>query len=206
MPETAGLARTNTGVRFPRRSGLVTLIVPALALGLAESGQVSSYVMFLIASVSSTAYAQPADSNKLQLRATMKSAAEKLNDIVSVGPDMIRAMFAGKTPSASLLALDEKSIAAQAALESAALAAQKGGALTDDESKELARLGELAKKTREPVKEDIETLKSVPDLPIGGRDAAVRLAPKSQQEDAINHAEAAKRAVGELVAAIRKLP
>jgi hypothetical protein len=142
----------------------------------------------------------------LQLRAQIKIAAKKMNDIARAAPDMIRAMFAGSTPSASLLALDEKSIAAQAELENAVLAAQKSGALSDDESKELARLGELAKKTRDPVKEDIETLKSVPDLPIVGRDAAVRLAPKSQQNEVINNAEAAKKAVGELVAAIRKLP
>jgi len=142
----------------------------------------------------------------VQLRAAIKSAAEKLNDIANSGPDMIRAMFAGKTPSASLLALDEKSIAAQAELESAVSAAQKSGALSDDETKELARLGDIAKKTRGPVKDDIEALKSVPDLPIVGRDPALRLAPKSQQDAAINNAEAAKKAVGELVAAIRKLP
>ena len=142
----------------------------------------------------------------MQLRAAIKSAAEKLNDIANSGPDMIRAMFAGKTPSASLLSLAEKSIAAQAELENAVLAAQKSGALSDDETKELARLGELAKKTRDPVKEDIEALKSVPDLPIVGRDPALRLAPKSQQDAAINNAEAAKKAVGDLVAAIRKLP
>jgi hypothetical protein len=115
-------------------------------------------------------------------------------------------MFAGKTSSASLLALDEKSIAAQAELEGAVLAAQKRGALSDDETKELARLGELAKRTRDPVKEDIEALKSVPDLPIVGRDPALRLAPKSQQDAAISNAEAARKAVAELVAAIRKLP
>jgi hypothetical protein len=34
----------------------------------------------------------------------------------------------------------------------------------------------------------------------------VRLAPKSQQDEVINNAEAAKKAVGALVAAIRKLP
>ena len=129
-----------------------------------------------------------------------------MNDIASAAPDMIRAMFAGNTPSASLLALDEKSIAAQAELESAFLAANESGALSADESKELARLGELAKKTREPVKEDIETLKSVLAVPIVGGDTAVRLAPKSQQDAVINNAEAAKRAVGALVAAIRKLP
>jgi hypothetical protein len=115
-------------------------------------------------------------------------------------------MFAGNTPSANLLALDEKSIAAQARLEGAVLAANGGGALSADESKELARLGELAQKTRNPVKKDIETLKSVPDLPIVGRDATVRLAPKSQQDAVVKNAEAAKRAVSELVAAIRKLP
>jgi hypothetical protein len=115
-------------------------------------------------------------------------------------------MFSGNTPSASLLALDERSVAAEAELESAVLAAQKSGALSDDELKELGRLGELAKKTRDPVKEDIELLKSVPDLPIVGRDAAVRLAPKSQKDASINNAEAAKRAVSELLAAIRKLP
>jgi len=70
----------------------------------------------------------------------------------------------------------------------------------------LARLGELAKKTRDPVKEDIETLKSVLALPIVGGDAAVRLAPKSQQDAVVRNAEAAKRAVGALLAAIRKLP
>jgi hypothetical protein len=155
-------------------------------------------------SMGSAALAQPAD--KSPLRAKIKSAAEKLNDIASAAPDMIRAMFAGNTPSASLLALDEKSIGAEAELEGAVLAAQKSGALSDDETKELARLGDLAKKTRGPVKEDIETLKSVPDLPIVGRDAAVRLAPKSQQDAVINNAEAAKKAVGNLVAAIRKLP
>ena len=129
-----------------------------------------------------------------------------MNDIASAAPDMIRAMFAWNAPSASLLALEERSIAAEAELESAVLAAQKSGALSDDEIKELGRLGELAKKTRDPVKEDIELLKSVPDLPIVGRDAAVRLAPKSQKDASINNAEAAKRAVGELLAVIRKLP
>jgi hypothetical protein len=159
-----------------------------------------------LASITSTARAQPAESSRVQLRAQIKSAAEKLNDIASAAPDMIRAMFAGNTPSASLLALDERSIAAEAELESAVLAAQKSGALSDDEIKELGRLGELAKKTRDPVKEDIELLKSVPDLPIVGRDAAVRLAPKSQKDASINNAEAAKKAVGELLAVIRKLP
>ena len=96
--------------------------------------------------------------------------------------------------------------AAQAQLESAILAANESGALSPDETKELARLGELAKKTRDPVKEDIETLKSVLALPIVGGDAAVRLAPKSQQDAVIRNAEAAKRAVGALLAAIRKLP
>jgi len=131
---------------------------------------------------------------------------EELNGIASAAPDMIRAMFAGNTASANLLALDEKSIVAQAQLESAILAASERGALSADETKELARLGELAKKTRDPVKEDIETLKSVLALPIVGGDAAVRLAPKSQQDAVIRNAEAAKRAVGALLAAIRKLP
>jgi hypothetical protein len=162
--------------------------------------------MSLMGLVASRAHAQPPEANRQQLRAKMKSAAEKLYDIASAAPDMIRALFAGNTPSASLLALDEKSIAAQAELEGTALAAQKSGALSDDESKELARLGELAKKAREPVKEDLETLKAVPDLPFVGRDAAVRLAPRSEQDAIINNAEAAKRAVGALVAAIRKLP
>ena len=74
------------------------------------------------------------------------------------------------------------------------------------ESKEIARVGELAKKTRDPVKEDIETLKEVLALPLVGGDAAVRLAPKSQQDAAVNNAEAAKRAVAAVAAAIRKLP
>ena len=178
----------------------------ALALCVLMSAWVwgSSGSILLTRSIGSTAFAQPAD--RSQLRSKIKSAAENLNDIASAGPDMIRAMFAGNTPSASLLALDGKSIAAEAELEAAVLAAQKSGALSDDETKELARLGELAKKTRGPVKEDIETLKLVPDLPIVGRDAAVRLAPKSQQDAAVKNAEAAKGAVGELVAAIRKLP
>jgi hypothetical protein len=162
--------------------------------------------MFLIGSVGSPAHAQPADSTKLQLRAKIKSAAEELNAIASAAPDMIRAMFAGNTPSATLLALDEKSIVAQAKLEGAILAASESGALSADETKELAQLGEPAKKTRDPVKEDIETLKSVLALPLVGGDAAVRLAPKSQQDAVVNNAEAAKRAVGALLAAIRKLP
>jgi hypothetical protein len=207
MRETARLTRTNAGLRFPRQSRSATLIVlSGLAVGLAANAEVSSLWIFLMGSVASRAHAQPAESSRVQLRAKIKSTAEKLNDIASAAPDMIRAMFAGNRSSASLLALDEKSNAAQAELENSVLAAQKSGALSDDESKELARLGELAKKTRGPVKEDIETLKSVPDLPIVGRDAAVRLAPKSQQESVINNAEAARRAVGELVAAIRKLP
>ena len=195
MPETARLTR-----RQSRLASLgLALCVLANAWAWGSSGSI-----ILMRSMGSTALAQPAD--KSQLRAKIKSAAEKMNDIASAAPDMIRAMFAGNTPSASLLALDEKSIAAEAELEGAVLAAQKSRALSDDETKELARLGELAKKTRGPVKEDIETLKSVPDLPIVGRDAAVRLAPKSQQDEVTNNAEAAKKAVGELVAAIRKLP
>jgi hypothetical protein len=195
MPETARLTRGQS-----RLAGLaLALCVLANAWDWGSSGSI-----ILMRPMGSTALAQPAD--KSQLRAKIKSAAEKLNGIASAAPDMIRAMFTGNTSSASLLALDEKSIAAEAELEGAVLAAQKSGALSDDETKELARLGDLAKMTRGPVKEDIETLKSVPDLPIVGRDAAVRLAPKSQQNEVINNAEAAKKAVGELVAAIRKLP
>lgn len=201
MPEAARSKCANA--RFTRRSRSAALVVLSVfTLDPAASAAIGACSLILIGSVASQAYAQPAE----ELRAKIKSAAEKLNDIASAGPDMIRAMFAGKTPSASLLALDEKSIAAQAELESAVLAAQKGGALSDDEAKELARLGELAKKTRDPVKEDIAALKSVPDLPIVGRDPAVRLAPRSQQDAAINNAETAKRAVGALAAAIRRLP
>jgi hypothetical protein len=195
MPETARVTR--------RQSRLVRLALVLCVVATAWIGE-SSNPIFLLRSIGSAAFAQPAD--KSLLRAKIKSDAEKLNDIVSAGPDMIRAMFAGKTPSASLLELDEKSIAAQADLEAAILSAQKSGALSDDEAKELARLGDIAKKTRGPVKEDIETLKTVPDLPIVGRDPAVRLAPKSQQDAAVKNAEAAKRAVSELVAAIRKVP
>src|SRR5215510_14479592 len=195
MPETARLTRGQS--RLASLGFALCVLANAWAWG-------SSSSIILMRSMGSTALAQPAD--KSRPPAKIKSAAKKLNDIASAAPDMIRAMFAGNTPSASLLALDEKSIAAEAELESAVLAAQKSGALSDDETKELARLGDLAKKTRGPVKEDIETLKSVPDLPIVGRDAAVRLAPKSQQDEVINNAEAAKKAVGDLVAAIRKLP
>ena len=204
MPETARLTNSNAGLRSAWQYRSLNLVVmSALALGL---GWFSSCSMFSLGSIGSTAHAQPADSTRLQLRAKIKSAAEELNGIASAAPDMIRAMFAGNTASANLLALDEKSIVAQAQLESAILAASERGALSADETKELARLGELAKKTRDPVKEDIETLKSVLALPIVGGDAAVRLAPKSQQDAVINNAEAAKRAVGALVAAIRKLP
>jgi hypothetical protein len=200
MPEAARPKCANAGLRIAWLSRSSNLL-GALAIGLAWG---SSCSMCLVATVASTAHAQPAESSKVQLRAKLKSSAEKLNDIASAGPDMIRSMFAGNTPSAKLLALDEQSITAQADLEGAILAAS--GALSADEAKELAQLGELAKKTRDPVKEDIETLKSVPDLPIIGRDAAVRLAPKSQQDAVIRNAEAAKQAVGALVAAIRKLP
>jgi hypothetical protein len=189
--------------KFWQSKPSIVVVLSAVAAGLASSACGTS--MFLIRSVVSTAHAQPAEASRQQRRAKIKSAAEKLNDIASAAPDMIRAMFAGKTPSASLLALDEKSITAQAELEGAVLAAQESGALSDEESKALARLGELARKTRDPVKEDVATLKAVPDLPIVGRDAAVRLAPKSQQDAVINDAEAAKSAVGALVAAIRKL-
>jgi hypothetical protein len=200
MLGTARLTSSNAGLRFPRQARSTAAgALCALALGVAS-------IPLLLTSADPTAHAQSADSGRVQLRAAIKSAAEKLNDIASSGPDMIRAMFAGKTSSASLLALDEKSIAAQAELEGAVLTAQKSGALSDDEIKELARLGEIAKKTRDPVKEDIEALKSVPDLPIVGRDPALRLAPKSQQDAAISNAEAARKAVAELVAAIRKLP
>jgi hypothetical protein len=207
MPETARLTRRNAGLRSTRQCRSPNLVVlSALALGLVEIAWVSSCSMFSIGSVASTARAQPAESSRLQLRAKLKSAAEKLNDIASAAPDMIRAMFAGKTTSASLLALDDQSIAAQAQLESAFLAANENGALSPDESKELARLGELAKKTRDPVKEDIATLKEVLALPLVGGDAAVRLSPKSQQDAVVNNAEAAKKAVSALAAAIRKLP
>jgi hypothetical protein len=207
MPETARPTRTNAGLRSTRQCKSPNLLVlSALALGLVATEWVSSCSMFSIGLVASTAQAQPAGSSKPQLRAKLKSAAEKLSGIASAAPAMIRAMFAGNATSASLLALDEQSIAAQAQLESAFLAANENGALSPDESKELARLGELAKKTRDPVNEDIATLKSVLNLPLVGGDAAVRLAPKSQQDAVVNNAEAAKKAVAALVAAIRKLP
>jgi hypothetical protein len=52
----------------------------------------------------------------------------------------------------------------------------------------------------------METLKSVLALPLVGGDAAVRLAPQSQQDAVIKNAEDAKRAVAALLAGIRKLP
>ena len=207
MLETARLTRRNARPRSTRQSRSPNLVaLSALALGLVATASASSRSQFSIWSVASTAQAQPAGSSRLQLRAKLKSAAEKLNDIVSAAPDMIRAMFAANATSASLLALNEQSIAAQAQLESAFLVANEKGALSPDESKELARLGELAKNTGDPVKEDIATLKSVLGLPLVGGDAAVRLAPKSQQDAAVNNAEAAKRAVAALAAAVRKLP
>jgi hypothetical protein len=209
MPETARPTCPNARLKSPRPLRSPTVVVLSalvFCLGAGAWVGVSSCSMLLIGSVGSAARAQPAESSRLQLRAKMKSAAEKLNEIASAAPDMIRAMFAGNATSASLLALDEKSIAAQAELESAALAAQESGALSAEEIKELAQLGELAKKTRDPVKEDIETLKEVLALPLVGGDAAVRLATKSQQDAVISNAEAAKKAVGALAAAIRKLP
>jgi hypothetical protein len=207
MSETARFTRSNAGLRFLRHfKSTKPVLLSALALGLVATTWGGPCPMFSMGMIGSAAQAQSAEADRIQLRAKIKSAAEKLNDIASAGPDMIRAMFAGNATSASLLALDERSIAAQAELESAVLTANERGALSADESKELAQLGELAKKTRDPVKEDIDSLKSVPDLPIVGRDAAVRLAPKSQQDGAVKNAEAAKQAVGALVAAIRKLP
>jgi hypothetical protein len=202
MPETARMKTP----RQPRSPTVVVLSALVFCLSASAWVWVSSCSMFWIGSVGSAAHAQPAESTRLQLRAKIKSAAEELNGIASAAPDMIRAMFAGTTASANLLALDERSIVAQAQLEGAILAANESGALSADETKELARLGELAKKTRDPVKEDIETLKSVLALPVVGGDAAVRLAPKSQQDAVINNAEAAKNAVGTLATAIRKLP
>ena len=67
------------------------------------------------------------------------------------------------------------------------------------ETQELARLGELAKK------EDIETLKTVLAVPAVGGDVAVRLAPKSQQDSVINHAEAGKNSRGRFVGSHTKI-
>jgi len=206
MPETAQLTRTKPALRSIRQSRSPNIVVvSALAVSLAPNIWGSS--MFLIGSIVSTAQAQPAESNAQQLRANLKSAAEALNNIASAAPDMIRAMFAGNTKitSANLLALNDQSIAAQARLESAFLAAKKSGALNPQDSKELERLGELAKKATEPVKADIATLKSVLALPLVGGETAVRLTPKSQQDAAVNNAEEVKKAVGALLAAIRKL-
>jgi hypothetical protein len=66
--------------------------------------------------------------------------------------------------------------------------------------------GTLPKRSVVRLRKIIETLKWVPDLLIMGCDAVVRLAAKSQQNEVTNNAEAATNAVGELVAAIRKLP
>src|SRR4030088_801716 len=108
MWETARLTNTNAGLRSIRQYRSSNLVVlSALALGL---GWFSSCSMFLVGSVGSAAHAQPAGSTRLQLRAKIKSAAEQLNGIASAAPDMIRAMFAGNTASANLLALDEKSL------------------------------------------------------------------------------------------------
>src|SRR5205085_8039967 len=149
MLETARLTCRNAGLSSTRQCRSPSLVVlSALALCLVANAWGCSW-MSLMGSVASTAQAQSAEPSRLQLRAKLKSAAEKMNDIASAAPDMIRAMFAGNATSASLLALDEKSLAAQTELESAALAAQQRGALSADESKELARLGELAKKTRD---------------------------------------------------------
>ena len=206
MLETARLTCRNAGLSSTRQCRSPSLVaLSALALCLVANAWGCPW-MSLMGSVASTAQAQSAEPSRLQLRAQLKSAAEKLNDIASAAPDMIRAMFAGKTTSASLLALDDQAIALQARLESAFLAANERGALSADESKEIARLGEPAKKTRDPVKEDIGTLKEVLALPLVGGDTAIRLAPKSQQDAAVNNAEAAKRAVAAVAAAIRKLP
>src|SRR5687767_7698789 len=118
MPRTARLSRTEPGSRLSGQSRSPTLIVlSVLALSVAATAKVSFCSGFLLPSITSTARAQPAETSRVQLRAQIKSAAEKLNDIASAAPEMIRAMFAGNTPSASLLALDESSIAAQAELE-----------------------------------------------------------------------------------------
>ena len=183
------------------------VVVSALAMSLAPNEWCGSCSMFTIGSIVSTAQAQSAASQAQQLRANLKSAAEALNNIASAAPDMIRAMFAGNTKitSANVLALNDQSIAAQARLEKAFLAAKNGGALSPDESKELERLGELTKKASEPVKANVAKLKSALALPLVGGETAVRLAPKSDQDAAIDNADKVKKAVGALLAAIRKL-
>ena len=72
--------------------------------------------MIVNGTVATIAHAQPADGAKQQQRAKIKSAAEELNAIANSAPDKIRSMFAGSTPGAELVALDEKSVAAQAQL------------------------------------------------------------------------------------------
>src|SRR5262245_37661865 len=117
MPKTARSSCTESGLRLSGQSRSPTLIVlSVLTLGVAATAEISFCSSFLLASITSTARAQPAESRRVQLRAQIKSAAEKLNDIASAAPDMVRAMFAGNTPSAGLLALDERSVAAEAEL------------------------------------------------------------------------------------------
>src|SRR5438105_15684170 len=106
MLETARLICRNTGLSSTRQCRSLSLVaLSALALCLVANAWGCSW-MSLMGSVASTA--QASEPRRLQLRAELKSAAEKLNDIASAAPDMIRAMFAGKTTSASLLALDDQ--------------------------------------------------------------------------------------------------
>jgi hypothetical protein len=207
--EPARQAATKTALMsaWHRRSPRI-VAVSALAAGLLTTAWDGSASVFSTGSLVPTARAQSGESPTVQLRADLKSAAEALNKIASVAPATIRAMFAGngRITSANVLALHNKSIAAQSRLEKAFLAAKDGGALSPEESKEIERLGELAKKTSGPVKADVATLKSVLDLPLVGGETAVRMAPTSQQVAVIKNAEEAKRAVAALLAEIQKMP
>ena len=145
MPEIAGLARTNAG-RVPRQSRSPALVVlSAFAVGLASNVEISSRSMLVMGTVASTAHAQPAESARRQLRAKIKSAAEELNGIVSAAPDMIRAMFAGNTPSAAC-SLDKIRSPRKLDLKVRFSLQMRAERWSADESKELARLGNLPKR------------------------------------------------------------
>ena len=94
MPTDTRLA--GAGFQFVRQSGSPAMIMLCALTRLALAAYLMTGPVFLV----SSAHAQPVESGKLQLR-KIKIAAEKLNEIASSAPDMIRAMFAGNTPSAT---------------------------------------------------------------------------------------------------------
>ena len=140
----------------------------------------------------------------VQLLAELQSAAKALNDIAGRAPQLVTAMFDGKSAVKDVLALSAQSDVAQARLEKAFVAVKSGNALSIDAIRRIEELATTARTSALPVRSDTKTLEVVVRTAgiLGGADFTVRRTPTFKQKEGIAAAQQAARDVDTLTKAI----